>query len=112
MNALSSLAGSAAAKVKKSNLMNLLMQLRKYAASNFFQTIVSNKPIRCMQHPYLIHPDLEARDLSSEDTHQRLIEASGKLKLLSVMLPKLKERGHRVLLFSQVRTSVYFQAPY
>ena len=55
-----------------------------------------------MQHPYLIHPSLEALDVGSQEIHKRLIEASGKLRLLNMMLPKLKERGHRVLLFSQV----------
>lgn len=56
-----------------------------------------------MQHPYLINPELEVPGLSEQETHQRLIEASGKLRFLETMLPKLKERGHRVLLFSQVR---------
>ena len=38
MNALSSLAGSAAHKVKKSNLKNLLMQLRKYVTLHEYVT--------------------------------------------------------------------------
>ncbi|KAG8918048.1 hypothetical protein FRC01_002070 [Tulasnella sp. 417] len=84
MAALGSLLGEKGSKMKKSNLNNLLMQLRK-----------------CMQHPYLIDPQLEVPGLSEEETHQRLIEASGKLRFLETMLPKLKERGHRVLLFSQ-----------
>ncbi|KAG8427759.1 hypothetical protein J3459_006367 [Metarhizium acridum] len=33
--------------------------------------------------------------------HRNLVEASAKLLLLEQMLPKLKERGHRVLIFSQ-----------
>lgn len=43
-----------------------------------------------------------------EEKHQdptvvqrNLVEASAKLLLLQIMLPKLKERGHRVLIFSQ-----------
>ncbi|KAG8945049.1 hypothetical protein FRC00_010282, partial [Tulasnella sp. 408] len=84
MAALGSLIGEKGTKMKKSNLNNLLMQLRK-----------------CMQHPYLIDPALENTGLSEQETHQRLIEASGKLRFLETMLPKLKERGHRVLLFSQ-----------
>ncbi|KAG8937016.1 hypothetical protein FRC02_008123 [Tulasnella sp. 418] len=70
--------------VRKSNMNNLLMQLRK-----------------CMQHPYLVSPDLEARNVDPRDSHRLLIEASRKLQLLQIMLPKLKQRGHRVLLFSQ-----------
>ncbi|KAG8939974.1 hypothetical protein FRC00_013375, partial [Tulasnella sp. 408] len=84
MAAIGSLIGEKGSKMKKSNLNNLLMQLRK-----------------CMQHPYLIDPALENTGLSEQETHQRLIEASGKLRFLETMLPKLKERGHRVLLFSQ-----------
>jgi len=34
-------------------------------------------------------------------SHSNLVEASSKLKLLEIMLPKLQERGHRVLIFSQ-----------
>lgn len=34
-----------------------------------------------------------------------LIKASGKLMLLQKMLRKLKEQGHRVLIFSQVTQS-------
>lgn len=34
--------------------------------------------------------------------HAKLIDASAKLVLLKALLPKLRERGHRVLLFSQV----------
>ncbi|CBQ68153.1 related to helicase-dna-binding protein [Sporisorium reilianum SRZ2] len=70
------------------NLNNTLMQLRK-----------------CIQHPYLIAPDLETREgeANYEATweHQRLIDASAKLSLLQRLLPKLKAEGHRVLLFSQ-----------
>ncbi|CCF51221.1 putative CHD1 - transcriptional regulator [Ustilago hordei] len=78
-------------KKKKStiaNLNNTLMQLRK-----------------CIQHPYLIAPDLETRegDDNYEATwgHQRLVDASAKLSLLQRILPKLKAGGHRILLFSQ-----------
>ncbi|SNX84130.1 probable CHD1 - transcriptional regulator [Melanopsichium pennsylvanicum] len=70
------------------NLNNTLMQLRK-----------------CIQHPYLIAPDLETREgeANYEATweHQRLIDASAKLSILQRLLPKLKAQGHRILLFSQ-----------
>ncbi|PWY97239.1 hypothetical protein BCV70DRAFT_167309 [Testicularia cyperi] len=75
-------------KATVTTLNNILMQLRK-----------------CIQHPYLIAPDLETRedeeDYEATWEHQRLIDASAKLSLLARLLPKLKARGHRVLLFSQ-----------
>ncbi|KAH8119925.1 hypothetical protein DFH11DRAFT_1557318 [Phellopilus nigrolimitatus] len=70
--------------VNKSNLRNMLMQLRK-----------------CLQHPYLMADDIEPKGLSVAKTHHKLIDASGKLRFLKTLLPKLKARGHRVLLFSQ-----------
>ena len=58
--------------------------------------------LRTVQHPYLIDQDLEPSKLSEADSHKCLVEASGKLAFLKIMLNKLKARGHRVLLFSQV----------
>ena len=57
-----------------------------------------------MQHPYLYDDNIEPRGLSQKETHEKLIDASAKLRLLKGLLPKLKARGHRVLLFSQVIT--------
>ncbi|KAF8707907.1 Class II histone deacetylase complex subunits 2 and 3, partial [Rhizoctonia solani] len=71
---------------KKSALHNALMEMRK-----------------CIQHPYLNQPDMERRGLSPEETHKQLIDASAKFRLLKIMLPQLKKRGHRVLLFSQFK---------
>ena len=58
--------------------------------------------VRCLQHPFLNTPELEDRTLGSKETHQALIDASGKLTFLRTLLPKLKAKGHRILLFSQV----------
>jgi chromodomain-helicase-DNA-binding protein 4 len=66
------------------SLNNVLMQLRK-----------------CLCHPFIYSSAIEEKDLPEEALHRNLIEASAKFKLLEIMLPKLKERGHRVLLFSQ-----------
>lgn len=55
------------------------------------------------QHPYLSDPSLERLDLTDEEQHKRLTDASGKLLFLKQLLPELKRRGHRILLFSQVR---------
>lgn len=60
------------------------------------------KKPRCLQHPYLYSEGIEPKGLDQREVHEKLIDASGKLRLLRSMLPKLKERGHRVLLFSQV----------
>ncbi|KAJ6574934.1 hypothetical protein B0H19DRAFT_1371843 [Mycena capillaripes] len=68
----------------KGKLNNVLMHLRK-----------------CLQHPYLYEETIEPRGLPQQETHEKLIDASAKLRFLKVLLPKLKARGHRVLLFSQ-----------
>ncbi|KZS95781.1 hypothetical protein SISNIDRAFT_325955 [Sistotremastrum niveocremeum HHB9708] len=83
--------GSNAAAKKKSvsKLNNVLMQLRK-----------------CLQHPYLIDQGLEPAGLSDAEAHKQLIDASAKLLLLKTMLPILKQRGHRVLLFSQFKIAL------
>ena len=65
-------------------LRNLLMQLRK-----------------CLCHPFVYSIAIEERSSNAAVSHRRLVEASSKLQLLELMLPKLKERGHRVLIFSQ-----------
>ena len=57
---------------------------------------------RCLQHPYIVSEGIEPNDLAPNEVHEKLVSASAKLILLRMMLPKLKERGHRVLLFSQV----------
>jgi chromodomain-helicase-DNA-binding protein 4 len=49
-----------------------------------------------------VSDDIEPKGLSDDEAHGKLIDASAKLLLLRIMLPKLKARGHRVLLFSQV----------
>ena len=68
----------------RTNLNNILMQLRK-----------------TLCHPFIYNREIEDRSLESEAAFRVLVEASAKLQLLSIMLPKLRERGHRVLLFSQ-----------
>jgi superfamily II DNA or RNA helicase len=65
-------------------LNNILMQLRK-----------------CLCHPFVFNKDIEERGLEQRITHTNLVEASAKLQLLELLLPKLQQRGHRVLIFSQ-----------
>ncbi|KAI8987380.1 P-loop containing nucleoside triphosphate hydrolase protein [Mycotypha africana] len=54
---------------------------------------------KVLNHPYLLD-GVEKRDPNPEQVHKAMIEACAKLKLLHQMLPKLKEKGHRVLIFS------------
>ncbi len=63
-------------------ILNIVMQLRK-----------------CAGHPYLF-PGAEDRSLPPLGEH--LVENCGKMVLLDKLLRRLKERGHRVLLFTQM----------
>ncbi|KAL9088542.1 MAG: hypothetical protein Q9159_003032 [Coniocarpon cinnabarinum] len=74
----------AVAKAERTNLSNILMQLRK-----------------CLCHPFVYSQDIEERVTDHGLSHRNLVEAGSKLELLSILLPKLKARGHRVLIFSQ-----------
>lgn len=69
---------------ERGNLNNILMQLRK---------------VLC--HPFMFSQAVEERALPQTALHRNLVQASSKLQLLDIMLPKLQERGHRVLIFSQ-----------
>ncbi|MCJ1475148.1 hypothetical protein MMC13_003808 [Lambiella insularis] len=71
-------------KAPVKGLRNLLMQLRK-----------------CLCHPFVYSMEIEERTTNTTVSHRRLVEASSKLQLLEIMLPKLQQRGHRVLIFSQ-----------
>lgn len=77
------------------NLMNTMMELRK-----------------CCNHPFLIkgaEDKIVSDYLSTSDDPERnskqlkaLIESSGKMVLIDKLLPKLKDGGHKVLIFSQM----------
>ncbi|KAL8305040.1 hypothetical protein RB600_008089 [Gaeumannomyces tritici] len=77
-------AKSKMSKTERGSLNNILMQLRK-----------------CLCHPFVYSDAIEDRDLDAKTMQTGLVEASSKLVLLNIMLPKLKENGHRVLIFSQ-----------
>ncbi|KLJ13812.1 hypothetical protein EMPG_11266 [Blastomyces silverae] len=76
--------GSTLKRTERHNLNNILMQLRK-----------------CLCHPFVYSKAIEERAVSAALSHRNLVEASSKLQLLEMLLPKLQERGHRVLIFSQ-----------
>ncbi|KAF2170286.1 hypothetical protein M409DRAFT_52019 [Zasmidium cellare ATCC 36951] len=69
---------------ERASLSNILMQLRK-----------------CLCHPFVYNKGIEDRNVDIASSHRNLVDASSKLKLLELLLPKLRERGHRVLIFSQ-----------
>ncbi|KAL4887047.1 hypothetical protein BJY04DRAFT_213010 [Aspergillus karnatakaensis] len=71
-------------QTERSNLNNILMQLRK-----------------CLCHPFIYSKAIEERTTDPDIAHRNLVDAAGKLQLLELMLPKLQTRGHRVLIFSQ-----------
>eukprot|EP00635_Sarcinochrysidales_sp_CCMP3193_P013369 CAMPEP_0118900094 /NCGR_PEP_ID=MMETSP1166-20130328/6361_1 /TAXON_ID=1104430 /ORGANISM="Chrysoreinhardia sp, Strain CCMP3193" /LENGTH=1283 /DNA_ID=CAMNT_0006839229 /DNA_START=441 /DNA_END=4288 /DNA_ORIENTATION=+ len=73
---------AAAGGASRTAVLNLAMQLRK-----------------CCNHPYLF-PHVEDRTLPPLGRH--LIDNCGKLVLLDKLLVRLKEKGHRVLIFSQM----------
>lgn len=68
--------------VSKSALQNIVMQLRK-----------------CCGHPYLFEGQ---EDRSLDPLGEHVVENCGKMVLLDKLLKKLKERGSRVLIFTQM----------
>ncbi|KAI1380578.1 PHD/FYVE-zinc-finger like domain-containing protein [Hypoxylon crocopeplum] len=56
---------------------------------------------QCLCHPFCFNDNVEDRTVGEDQLRRNLIEASPKLMLLEIMLPKLKARGHRLLIFSQ-----------
>ncbi|KAH1119521.1 hypothetical protein GLYMA_17G217300v4 [Glycine max] len=65
------------------SLINVVMELRKLCC-----------------HPYMlqgVQPDLK----DEKESYKQFLESSGKLQLLDKMMVKLKEQGHRVLIYSQ-----------
>ncbi|XP_050216353.1 CHD3-type chromatin-remodeling factor PICKLE [Mercurialis annua] len=65
------------------SLINVVMELRKLCC-----------------HAYMlegVEPDIQ----DSDEAFRQLIESSGKLQLLDKMMVRLKEQGHRVLIYSQ-----------
>ncbi|KAI1421258.1 PHD/FYVE-zinc-finger like domain-containing protein [Xylaria sp. FL1777] len=56
---------------------------------------------QCLCHPFCFNSEIEDKTVDTAQMHRNLVEASPKLLLFEIMLPKLRERGHRVLIFSQ-----------
>jgi SWI/SNF-related matrix-associated actin-dependent regulator of chromatin subfamily A member 5 len=79
---MNTITGNGGAGVSRSALQNIVMQLRK-----------------CCGHPYLFEGQ-EDRTLDALGDH--VVENCGKMVLLDKLLRKLKERGSRVLIFTQM----------
>ncbi|KAJ2162792.1 hypothetical protein GGF46_000355 [Coemansia sp. RSA 552] len=79
---------AAVPKMKTSSLNNVLMEVR-----------------RIVSHPYII-PNVEPEFPTEAEKHQRLIDSCGKLKLLHELLPELRARKHRVLIFAQFKDTL------
>lgn len=72
-------------KGSTSGFLNIMMELKK-----------------CCNHCYLIKPPDDNEFYNRQEGLQHLVRSSGKLILLDKLLVRLKERGHRVLIFSQM----------
>ena len=79
---------------------NALRKGNKGSTTTFLNIVIELK--KCCNHAFLTKPmDNDNRD-SNEDYLQQLIRGSGKLVLLDKLLVRLRETGHRVLIFSQM----------
>ncbi|KAF5181479.1 Chd3-type chromatin-remodeling factor pickle, partial [Thalictrum thalictroides] len=68
---------------EKISLINVVMELRKLCC-----------------HAYMlegVEPDIQ----DTEEAYRQLLDSSGKLQLLDKLMVKLKEQGHRVLIYTQ-----------
>ncbi|XP_063820135.1 chromodomain-helicase-DNA-binding protein 1 isoform X2 [Pseudophryne corroboree] len=72
-------------KGSTSGFLNIMMELKK-----------------CCNHCYLIKPPEDNEFYNRQEALQHLIRSSGKLILLDKLLLRLRERGNRVLIFSQM----------
>ncbi|XP_064032288.1 chromodomain-helicase-DNA-binding protein 1 isoform X2 [Pogoniulus pusillus] len=77
---------SKGSKGSTSGFLNIMMELKK-----------------CCNHCYLIKPPDDNEFYNKQEALQHLIRSSGKLILLDKLLIRLRERGNRVLIFSQMR---------
>ncbi|XP_036148623.1 chromodomain-helicase-DNA-binding protein 1 isoform X3 [Monomorium pharaonis] len=72
----------------------------KGSTTTFLNIVVELK--KCCNHAYLTKPMEGEREKTNENYLQQLIRGSGKLVLLDKLLVRLRDTGHRVLIFSQM----------
>ncbi|KAJ8334039.1 hypothetical protein SKAU_G00413580 [Synaphobranchus kaupii] len=70
------------------------------SSSGFLNIVMELK--KCCNHSYLIRQPEDADSLTQQEYVQNLVRGSGKLVLLDKLLTRLRERGNRVLIFSQM----------
>lgn len=72
----------------------------KGSTMTFLNIVIELK--KCCNHAFLTKPNESEKRDSNEDYLQQVIRGSGKLVLLDKLLVRLREKGHRVLIFSQM----------
>uniref|UniRef100_A0A1B0FRK9 Chromodomain-helicase-DNA-binding protein 1 n=1 Tax=Glossina morsitans morsitans TaxID=37546 RepID=A0A1B0FRK9_GLOMM len=74
---------------------------KRGSTSTFLNIVIELK--KCCNHAALIRPsEFELLGMQQDEALQTLLKGSGKLVLLDKLLCRLKETGHRVLIFSQM----------
>lgn len=79
---------------------NALRKGQKGSTNTFLNIVIELK--KCCNHAFLTKPIEGEKKESNEDYLQQIIRGSGKLVLLDKLLVRLRETGHRVLIFSQM----------
>ncbi|XP_011692493.1 PREDICTED: chromodomain-helicase-DNA-binding protein 1 isoform X2 [Wasmannia auropunctata] len=72
----------------------------KGSTTTFLNIVIELK--KCCNHAFLTKPNEIEREKTKEDYLQQIIRGSGKLVLLDKLLVRLRDTGHRVLIFSQM----------
>lgn len=79
---------------------NALRKGVRGSTSTFLNIVIELK--KCCNHAMLIRPLEYEAATNQDDAVQMLLKGSGKLVLLDKLLCRLRETGHRVLIFSQM----------
>ncbi|XP_018566651.1 chromodomain-helicase-DNA-binding protein 1 isoform X2 [Anoplophora glabripennis] len=79
---------------------NALRRGVKGSTNTFLNIVIELK--KCCNHAFLTKPTEYENQNSQQDHLQMLLRGSGKLVLLDKLLIRLRETGHRVLIFSQM----------
>ena len=84
------------------NYKALSKGVRKSQISSFINLVMELK--KCCNHAFLVRPPEagQLEDDKKKDPLEQLVKSSGKLILLDKLLLRLRESGHRVLIFSQM----------
>lgn len=95
------------------SLLNIMMDLKKCCNHPYLFPVAAVVKTRCTTPSLPSESIFRSHHLPFQEAPvlpngsydgNLLVKSSGKLTLLQKMLKKLKDEGHRVLIFSQVRT--------